>query len=62
MKNQAALNWLLPLIGILALVASGAGMFWQGGDGPFPFTTLHGQIVEIYDKGIYQNDKEGMTV
>ena len=55
-KNQPALNWLVPLIGILALVASGAGLFWRGGNGPFPFTTLHGQTVEIYGRGLYQND------
>lgn len=55
-KKQPALNWLVPLIGILALVASGAGLFWQGGSGPFLFTTLHGQTVEIYGRGLYQND------
>lgn len=55
-KNQPSLNWLVPLIGILAVVASGAGLFWQGGDGPFSFTTLHGQVVEMYGRGIYQND------
>ena len=56
MKKQPALNWLVPLIGLLALVASGAGLFWPGGDGPFSFTTLHGQTVEIYGRGIYQKD------
>lgn len=55
-RNQPALNWLVPLIGFLALVASGAGLFWQGGSGPFPFTTLRGQTVEIFGRGIYQND------
>lgn len=56
MRNQMALNWLILLIGVLALVASGAGLFAGGGDGPFSFTTLHGQTVEIYGRGIYQND------
>ena len=56
MKKQAALNWLVPNIGLLALVASGTGLFWQGGDGPRPFTTLRGQTVEIYGRGVYQND------
>jgi hypothetical protein len=55
MKQQAALNWLVPLIGVLALFASGAGLFLGGGM-DHPFTTLHGQVVEIYGRGIYQND------
>jgi hypothetical protein len=56
MKNQAALNWLVPLIILLALAASGAGLLVQGGPGPSTFTTLHGQTVEIFGRGIYQND------
>jgi hypothetical protein len=56
MKKQVALNWLVPNIGLLALVASGTGLFWQGGDGPHPFTTLRDQTVEIYGRGVYQND------
>jgi hypothetical protein len=56
MKIQPSLNWLVPLIALLALVASGAGLFWGGGDGPFAFTTLHNQTVEIYGRGLYRND------
>ena len=56
MKNQTSLYWLVPLTGFLALAASGAGLFWQGGNGSFPFTTVHGQEVEISGRGIYQND------
>jgi len=56
MKNQPALDWLVPIVGLLALVASGAGLFWNGGNGPFFFTTFRGQLVAIYGRGIYQND------
>ena len=56
MKNRAVFNWLVPLVGLLALVASGAGLFWTGGQGPYLFTTLHGQSVEIYGRGVYQYD------
>lgn len=56
MKNQPALDWLIPLIALLALAASGAGLFWGGGEGPSAFTTLHGQVVEIYGRGMYQHD------
>jgi hypothetical protein len=56
MKQQAGLNWLVPLIGLLALIASGAGLSLGGGDGPFSFTTLHDQTVEIFGRGIYHYD------
>jgi hypothetical protein len=56
MKNPPALNWLVPLVGILALIASGAGLFMQDGGSPYPFTTLHGQTVQIYGQGLYRFD------
>jgi hypothetical protein len=55
-KKQPALNWLVPLIGLLALAGSGTGLLLGGGDGPFTFTTVQGQVVEIYGRGLYQND------
>ncbi|MCL4262935.1 MAG: hypothetical protein KJ069_06955 [Anaerolineae bacterium] len=56
MKKQPILNWLVPLIAILALVAAGAGLFWQAGGSPFTFTTLHGENVEMVGQGIYRFD------
>ena len=56
MKQQTALNWLVPLVGILALLAFGAGLFWQTTGSPFSFTTLHGQTIEMYGQGLYQYD------
>src|SRR5512136_155322 len=56
MNKQPALNWLVPLIFMIALVTSGVGLFAQGGSGTYTFTTLHGQNVEMYGRGIYQND------
>jgi hypothetical protein len=56
LKKQPTLNRLVPLIALLALVASGSGLFLRGGEGPASFTTLHGQSVEIFGRGIYQND------
>jgi hypothetical protein len=56
MKRQPALHWLVPLVGILALVACGLGLFWQDGGRPFSFTTLHGQSVQMYGQGIYHFD------
>jgi hypothetical protein len=56
MKGQPALNWLVPLIALIAVIISGIGLFSQGGDGPFPFTTVYGDTVEIYGQGIYRHD------
>ncbi len=47
----------LPILtGLLALVQSAAGLFSQGGSGPFNFTTLHGETVRMYGQGIYYYD------
>ena len=54
--KRPELNWLVPLIAVLGLIASGAGLFLAGGEGPFSFTTLHGQVVEMFGRGLYQND------
>jgi hypothetical protein len=56
MKNQPALNWLVPLIAVLALVAAGAGLFWQDGGNSYDFTTLYGEKVQIYGQGLYAHD------
>jgi hypothetical protein len=56
MKYQAALKWLVPLIAILGLISAGAGLFWGEAGSPFPFTTLHGQTVQIAGQGLYQYD------
>jgi len=56
MKQQTALNWLVPLLAILSVLAFGTGLFSQTVGQPFTFTTLHGQTVEIYGQGLYQYD------
>lgn len=56
MKKQPILDWLVPLIAILALIAAGAGLFWQDGGSPFTFTTLHGENVQMVGQGIYRFD------
>ena len=56
MKQRSTLYWLVPLIALLAAITSSVGLFSQGGDGPFIFTTLHGDAVEIYGQGLYRND------
>ncbi len=56
MKQSSALDWLTPLIAVLAILIAGVGLFSQGGDGPFSFTTIYGDTVEIYGQGIYRHD------
>ncbi|MFO7681221.1 MAG: hypothetical protein R6X34_14330 [Chloroflexota bacterium] len=56
MKQRRILNWFIPLIVILTLVAAGVGLFWQDGGAPTAFTTIHGQNVQLYGQGIYRYD------
>jgi hypothetical protein len=56
MKISNTLTILSILVAVFAAVYSGIGLFSSGGPGPFEFTTLRGQTVEIYGQGINQND------
>jgi hypothetical protein len=40
----------------LALLAAGAGVFWQGSGEPYPFETLRGETVMIRGSGLYRFD------
>ena len=50
MKKQLMV-WSILLIAILAAVTASIGAFSVAGSGPFQFTTLRGQAVEIYGRG-----------
>ncbi|HXD12205.1 MAG TPA: hypothetical protein VN653_19200 [Anaerolineales bacterium] len=56
MKQQAAFYWLIPMIALLAAIIASVGLFSYSGDGSFLFTTIHGNIVEMYGQGIYRHD------
>ncbi|HET7142625.1 MAG TPA: hypothetical protein VFI68_01290 [Anaerolineales bacterium] len=56
MKQQTTLYRLVPLIAILGAIAAVVGLFSTNGGGPFQFTTLNNQVVEMYGRGLYQND------
>lgn len=56
MKISGAVIGLSALVAVLALIAAGAGLLWQGGDGPYSFTTLRGETAEIYGQGLYRYD------
>jgi hypothetical protein len=48
--------WLSVLIVGLAAVAAGIGVFWPGEPGESAFTSIHGESMEIYGRGLYRDD------
>lgn len=64
MKPSKAVIWLAGLLAGLALLAAGAGLFWPVTGAPYTFTSLHGDVVDIYGQGLYAGDatmKSGAT-
>ncbi len=59
MKYQATLRWLIPLIGVLALIAAGTGLFFQTDGQPYPFISYRGEEVMIYAQGLYKYETVG---
>jgi len=53
--NHIAIR-LATIIIPLALLAAGAGVFWQGSGEPYPFDTLRGETVMIRGRGLYRFD------
>lgn len=53
-------SWLIVLLAsltaLLGGIAAGVGFFMDNPGEPFAFTTLRGQTVEIYGRGLYQRD------
>lgn len=56
MKQQSALNWLVPIIVLLALFAAGIGLFYPNEGSPFSFTAVRGETVQIWGQGWYRYD------
>ena len=56
MKSINTIVRLAVFIIPLALLAAGAGVFWQGTGEPYPFDTLRGETVMIRGHGLYQYD------
>jgi hypothetical protein len=56
MKNQKTIKYLIITILILATLTSIIGLFSNRGSGSYEYTSIGGEIVEIYGKGIYMND------
>lgn len=62
MKHQGKLTVLVVLITIIAGVASGIGIISSGGQGPYPYESIRGEVVEIYGTGIYRHMSADVAV
>jgi hypothetical protein len=49
----AVTSW---LVAGMALVAAGIGLFWEGGEAATTYTTLRGESVDTYGRGVYDTD------
>ncbi len=56
MKISKAIIFFSIAVALLAAIYASVGLFWQDDGAPFNFTTLHGETVEMYGRGIYRND------
>jgi hypothetical protein len=52
-RLAARLSW---VTGALAVLAAAAGLFWRAGTGEFGFTTVRGETVPLYGRGLYHYD------
>lgn len=55
-KHTTLVVGLSALIGVLALIAVGAGFFWPTDGAPFTFMNVRGQAVPMYGQGLYRYD------
>lgn len=56
MKTSAIVIKLTYPILLLALLAAGAGIFWQRPGAPSEITTLRGETFELFGRGLYRYD------
>jgi hypothetical protein len=56
MKTQPILNYLVPGIAILALVAAAFGLFTPREGSLYTFTTARGETVDLWGQGLYRFD------
>jgi hypothetical protein len=56
MKFKDSISLLVILISVFSLIACVYGVFSSGGPGQSEFLSIHGENIQIYGKGLYQND------
>lgn len=52
-RLAARLSW---VIGPLAVLAAAVGLFWRAGPGAVAVTTVRGETVQLYGRGLYRHD------
>jgi hypothetical protein len=55
MRNKTLIRVLVFVIAALASLATTTGIYSKGGSGPYKYTSIRGQAVTIYGKGLYQH-------
>jgi hypothetical protein len=61
MRYKLVLQWLVPPIVILTLLAAGLGLFYQKEGQPFIYTNHRGETVTINGQGLYYFDTVSMA-
>lgn len=61
MKFRKEMTVLTVLIMVLSLTAAITGIYSSGGPGKHEITSIRGETVEIYGKGLYRNDSVSMA-
>lgn len=61
MKTNKTSVHLATLITVLVLVAAGVGLFWQTPGQSYEFTSLRGELITIYGRGLYRHDSLSMA-
>ena len=56
MKFRRSVSILVLCIAALSLIATTCGIFLKQGPGEFNFTSIYGQAITIYGKGVYGNN------
>jgi hypothetical protein len=54
MKTSNVLVWLVALIVILSVIASGVGLLYQDNGAPFTYVNVRGETVPLYGQGLYR--------
>ncbi|MBN9388264.1 MAG: hypothetical protein J0I20_09455 [Chloroflexi bacterium] len=60
-KYSKILAWIVSIIALLAIIAAGLGVFWQGSDPHTIFVTQRGQTVDIQGSGLYKYDSVSLA-
>lgn len=62
MKNKGTITVLVVLMVVMSFIASSTGIFSNEEKGLKEFTSIHGQEIELYGKGIYHNMSSDVAV